>query len=482
MILDELVVVLGLDARQFNQAQREAMDTFRRTQQGAEQFGKAVEAQGMKLGEAFGMARKGVLGLVGAFVGGEAAAFIDHVINMDAATGRMAKTIGVSVENLGIWQGMIRQVGGSAEEATSALSAMQTEINNVRQGGGTFSEGFGYLLNKIGGAGGKNSDQITREISAYLRGEVAAGRETTSGAATYLGRVPGMNQSMINLLLGDLGKLEEAARKVGGATKETADAAAALQGKFSLMVQAFERFAAGLIPFIDLLMKPINQITKDDIAKTGAFSGGMTFDKGGVMDRLDTWLWGEYGQHGKPAGSVTPGIGSRGDRNNNPGNIEYGSFARAHGATGTDGRFAIFPDKSSGESAMADLLARNYQGMTLSQIQQKWVGTGADPTYVASMSAATGLGPNDVPNLSDPAMRARVMSGMSRGEGTSLGARGAASSRGGGGGAGNTTTSTTTIGKVEVHTQATDADGIARDLAPAIKHSMMTAPANTGLV
>jgi len=43
-------------------------------------------------------------------------------------------------------------------------------------------------------------------------------------------------------------------------------------------------------------------------------------------------------------------------RNNNPGNIEAGRFARAHGATGSDGKFAIFPDAEHGFTALQILL------------------------------------------------------------------------------------------------------------------------------
>ena len=48
-------------------------------------------------------------------------------------------------------------------------------------------------------------------------------------------------------------------------------------------------------------------------------------------------------------------MASRGIRNNNPGNIEYGPFARSHGATGSDGRFAIFPTPEQGIRAIAAL-------------------------------------------------------------------------------------------------------------------------------
>lgn len=494
MVIDELIVVLGFDTRKFTEGQREALDAYKKGKEGAVEFGKEVEAQGMKMSEVFGIARKGALGILGAFVGGEAVAFIDHVIGMDAATGRMAKTINTSVENLGVWQGMIREVGGSAEDATTSLSAMQNEINNFKQGGGMFSEGFGFLLNKIGGVQGKNADQIMRELQTYFAGQISSGAMRPDEAATYLRRVPGMNQNMINLLLGDFKKTEDAARAVGGATKETADAAEKLQGKFSLLIQATERFGASLIPVIELLMKPVKDITKDDINKVAPGMNDL-FIRDSMMDRLDRWIWGDHNMEDAKkrladglnaqagtGGTAVAGGGTRGDRNNNPGNIEDGAFARAHGATGTDGRFAIFPDKASGESAMAALLVKNYQGLNLAQIQRKWVGN-SDPNYLGSMSSATGIGAGDVPNLNDPAVVDKLMAGMARGEGSHIGARGAAAARVNNNRSNtSTTTSTTTIGKIDVHTNATDADGIARDIGPSIKHSAITAPANSGLL
>jgi len=58
--------------------------------------------------------------------------------------------------------------------------------------------------------------------------------------------------------------------------------------------------------------------------------------------------------------------GSRAWRNNNPGNIEDGKFARDNGAIGTDGRFAIFPDTVTGFNAIAVLLSTSaYQNLTI---------------------------------------------------------------------------------------------------------------------
>jgi hypothetical protein len=64
--------------------------------------------------------------------------------------------------------------------------------------------------------------------------------------------------------------------------------------------------------------------------------------------------------------------GARPTRNNNPGDLEYGPFAVANGATGTDGRFAIFPDSDTGFAAMKALLVERYRGLTVSEALNKY--------------------------------------------------------------------------------------------------------------
>lgn len=81
---------------------------------------------------------------------------------------------------------------------------------------------------------------------------------------------------------------------------------------------------------------------------------------------LAAWA-GEIGKaNGLPGSSndirnaANPSGASRGLRNNNPGNVEYGAFAKAHGAIGSDGRFAIFPSMEQGAAAQKALLDKNY--------------------------------------------------------------------------------------------------------------------------
>lgn len=66
--------------------------------------------------------------------------------------------------------------------------------------------------------------------------------------------------------------------------------------------------------------------------------------------------------------------GSRSMRNNNPGNIEYGPFAIRLGATGSDGRFAIFKSYEEGRHALHYLLfhTTTYPTLTVEEMVARY--------------------------------------------------------------------------------------------------------------
>lgn len=102
----------------------------------------------------------------------------------------------------------------------------------------------------------------------------------------------------------------------------------------------------------------------------------------GAMARMEGWL----DPH------------SRCRRNHNPGNIEAGRFANAHGATGADGRFAKFPDDETGFRAMAALLdGPLYLGLTIEQAISKWAPPNENDTgaYISNVCTWAGCAPGD---------------------------------------------------------------------------------------
>lgn len=91
----------------------------------------------------------------------------------------------------------------------------------------------------------------------------------------------------------------------------------------------------------------------------------------------------------------------RGIRNNNPGNIEDGAFARSlPGYAGSDGRFAKFDSPEAGNQAAPRLLASYIQRgfNTPASIINRWAPpSDNNPTqaYAAYVAQRVGVGPND---------------------------------------------------------------------------------------
>jgi hypothetical protein len=112
---------------------------------------------------------------------------------------------------------------------------------------------------------------------------------------------------------------------------------------------------------------------------------------------------------GQQAGSAPLDLGNgsknwdapRGIRNNNPGNIRYGEFARSAGAIGADsGGFAVFSDMQTGIEATAKLL-RSYTARgfnTIRKIVSRWAPANENDTqaYIAAVAKQLGVSADTV--------------------------------------------------------------------------------------
>lgn len=99
-----------------------------------------------------------------------------------------------------------------------------------------------------------------------------------------------------------------------------------------------------------------------------------------------------------PNGEVVKRTGTRAWRNNNPGNIEFGKFARTHGAIGTDGRFAVFPSYAAGRAAKYDLLfnTTGYKNKTIEGAINRYAPPSENNTksYYDQVAAGIGVSPS----------------------------------------------------------------------------------------
>ncbi|KHJ62342.1 hypothetical protein [Burkholderia glumae] len=128
--------------------------------------------------------------------------------------------------------------------------------------------------------------------------------------------------------------------------------------------------------------------------------------QGKSNDEIATWLAG--GQNPADNGNKQLPLGIR---TNNPLNILH------------DGNQRTYATPEDGLTAAVRNLERGYQGLTIAKIADKWTGgarTGNTPqqmaNYVSLLTGATGLGANDVPDLRDSSVVAKLIRAQIRAE------------------------------------------------------------------
>src|SRR6185437_51383 len=183
---------------------------------------------------------------------------------------------------------------------------------------------------------------------------------------------------------------------------------------------------------------------------------------------------------------------ARGIRNNNPGNIKYGAFAKRMGATGADsGGFAIFRTAADGIAAIsANLASYGRKGFdTPSEIAHRWSTTDQD-AYTKRLAALFGGNPNQKLDMTDPKVLAALSNGIITQEngvnpyaalvqsGAYVGAKPTASTSGP---HQSTTTNDVHIGNINVQTKATDANGIAKAMGRTLRSHPLIAGSVTAL-
>ena len=475
-IIDSLVVELGLDPSKFAEGRQRLQDELGRTNQAVAEFGKNVEEHGQKISDVFTFMKRGAAGVLAMFVGDEAASFIDRVAAMDAHTMRLAHSIGMSTRELSVWGNMVRAVGGNASDASSLFGSLNDALMSFSTGQALPSSPLTWLAGMSGVnllQGGNPNDVFMK----LVQGAMSAGR-TDQQRRQFLSFIPGMNEGMMFLALS--GRMEELRKHFEGLVGDvdkSAAAAADLQSKTADLTTSLENLGRVGIPvltqivnFLTSALGFLTNTTGDDVIK-GAQSGAagawnwLTDPKPRSLRDLYNAI---TGAGPDASGAPAAGGGTRGDRNNNPGNIKFGAFAQAHGATSADsGGFAVFPDAVTGTNAMSALLFSQYQGLTLAQIQRKWVGN-ADSGYLSSMMSATGLKATDVPNLGSGDIMLKLIRGMIRGEGT--------------GGTSSHKTTSVNIGSINVTSGKADPKAVADQIPESIRRSSMLAGINSGLV
>lgn len=212
---------------------------------------------------------------------------------------------------------------------------------------------------------------------------------------------------------------------------------------------------------------------------------GLKPKNGGAGSSGTTSKSGSASPTGVGAPNSTTGTGTtRAERNNNPGNLNYAGQTGAVLEDGSSARFAKFGSTAEGVSALAKQLQRyGDRGLdTISKIINKYAPSSENNTqaYIEALSKRLGVSGDQKLDLNDSSTLTGLIKGIARHEAGSdylsdsdlmtglsmAGVKGGSTQQ----------APNVSIGEVKVYTQATDANGIARDMRGAIIQQ-----ANTGV-
>jgi len=123
-------------------------------------------------------------------------------------------------------------------------------------------------------------------------------------------------------------------------------------------------------------------------------------------------------------GEVQRRQGSRNWRNNNPGNIVAGSYAKSKGAVGSDGRFAVFPTLDAGWDAKEELLfGPAYINLSIADAITKYAPPSENDTqrYIRTVTQATGATPDTKMSQLNNTQRDKFLQAVTQQEGFKVG-------------------------------------------------------------
>lgn len=252
-VIDSLIVTLGLDPADYVQGSQAARTELQktgeqatktskdvqlnlgRTSEASEKLAKDLEARGKSAAEFFGKIRDSAIGMFAVFTAGRGIKdFVEDTTSADAATGRLAKNLGMSAQVLSQWQQVMATVGGTADDANSSFMGLQNTI---------FS---GFKMGDIGSLQALHALGVTdpnAPLSADLT-QISKFMSTHSGAEDLkLGHMAGLTDAMINFLEQGPAGVQKAlaADKKNALTPADVAAAQARQKAWAQLEQTLER-------------------------------------------------------------------------------------------------------------------------------------------------------------------------------------------------------------------------------------------------
>lgn len=235
-VIDSLTVLLKLDPRQYNDEQKKLIQSLGDTKNAAASTAKDLEGRGRQGAQFFDQITSSALKLSALLVGGVGIKdFVQSTVTGGAAAGRFANNIGITVQQLSLWQNAIRQIGGDVNQVGPALLGLSQSLTTIALRG----PGSSDLLATFQALGVTLTDPLTgriKTVTELLPELHDAFQKVSPGVAYNLGSALGLTPDFINLLEQSdpaYQKYISNAKQVGTITEQQAKDFAALQQAWS---------------------------------------------------------------------------------------------------------------------------------------------------------------------------------------------------------------------------------------------------------
>jgi len=241
--IDELVVTLELDPTKFTKGQKDALDTFKKTDDEFTKRLKNLEDQNKKAGESFGNITHAAEGLFSVIAGAGMAAFARDTMTSVASTGRLAHNIGEATGELSAFGRMIERNGGNADAAMGSLKGFSDQITRLN----TLGQGSQDLFMFLGTIGAREGSGPLETFMKFA--EWAENHKNQPQLVNLIGSQGGFDQGTITeAMKGRVQVLKDlAAASKGAIGPEQVEALTKLQGAWVGLDQAIEKTGRDIV-------------------------------------------------------------------------------------------------------------------------------------------------------------------------------------------------------------------------------------------
>jgi len=414
-------------------AARKAKEASETTAKGHKETAKAAKDGTEQLSK---MARE-ALGLFGIFASAQGMkSFVNEITTADSAMGRLAANMGVAPEIASAWGLAAERFGGSAKATEASITGLYTKLWRMKEFGEEMPKEYWRLAAQGGISLDRTKDAYTQalQLATAIR-NIAVTEGRTS--AYMWGSSIGFDEGTVNLIIGAGDRLNSVLREAKDVAADTRDVKAAQERQ-----TAWERLSQTITDvgrkLTTLASGPLVDVANGFNKLLSQYDEWLKKDQGqhgtGLAYGFFKWLYGKGETGGGEAAATSPEVkwqrlqrmfshsgittassnpllgsvadavqkqegfypGSRSYRNNNPGNIKLGSFAKQYGATEADDQgHAIFPDYVSGRAALEALLSK-HSGESLSKMGS-WYAE--DRNWARGVAAAGGFNINSPMNF-----------------------------------------------------------------------------------